>query len=203
MPPERLAGWVSRFGERHGGYEVAARAEQVELVAPDGARAELEVPFPPLPPGDDPVPSLVEHALVTRRVGALLVRKGGYAVGIFRGTELDVSKVGHSYVQGRTKAGGWSQQRFARRRANQAELAYAGAADVVAQLLLPRVDVLAAVFGGGDKGAVRAVLADPRLTRLKQLLVEPVLPTVDPRLRVLQAFPEQFRAVSVRLNALA
>lgn len=175
----------------------------MSLSAPDGARAEIQVPFPPLRLDGDTVDVVVAHALTPRTVGAVLVRKGGYGVGVFDGTELIVSKVGSAYVQGKTKAGGWSQQRYARRRANQTEQAYAAAAEVVADLLLPRVAQLAGVFGGGDKGAVHAVLDEPRLHRLRVLLTEPVLPTVDPRLRVLQAFPEQFRAVSIRLNALA
>ncbi len=177
--------------------------DQVTLTAPDGAVAEIEVPFPPLPLAGDAVETLLAHVLRPRPVGAVLVRKGGYAVGVFEGITLTASKVGSAYVQGKTKAGGWSQQRYARRRANQTEQAYAVAADVAADLLLPRAEHLVGVFGGGDRVAVHAVLDDPRLGRLRGLLVEPVLPTVDPRLRVLQAFPEQFRAVSIRLNALA
>ena len=38
-----------------------------------------------------------------------------------RRAQADHFQGGRGYVQGRTKAGGWSQQRFARRRANQAE----------------------------------------------------------------------------------
>lgn len=161
------------------------------------------MPFAPLALAGDAVSTLVAHVTLPRRVGAVLVRKGGYAVGVFDGTALTASKVGSAYVQGKTKAGGWSQQRYARRRANQTEQAYAAAADVVADLLLPRVEHLVGIFGGGDRGAVQAVLDDPRLGRVKTLLVEPVLPTVDPRLRVLQGFPEQFRAVTIRLNPLA
>lgn len=194
---------MTRFGERHGGVTSTALTDQVLLIAPDGAGAEIEVPFPPLSLAGDPVDTVVAHARLPRRVGAVLVRRGGYAVGIFDGTTLVASKVGSCYVQGRTKAGGWSQQRYARRRANQAEQAYAEAADVVATLLLPRLDELVGLFGGGDTVAVRAVLDDHRLRRLRSLLVDPVLPTVDPRLRVLQAFPAQFRAVTIRLNDLA
>ena len=40
------------------------------------------------------------------------------------------SKLDTSYVQGRTAAGGWSQQRFARRRVNQAKAAAEEAADI-------------------------------------------------------------------------
>ncbi len=61
--------------------------------------------------------------------GVLLVRKGGFAVARLAGDRLAESKVGQRHVQGRTKAGGQSQQRFARRRDNQARDAYAAAAD--------------------------------------------------------------------------
>ncbi|SEQ59021.1 hypothetical protein SAMN05421756_104162 [Microlunatus flavus] len=172
------------------------------MTAPDGAVAVLEVPFPPLPPGAGPG-AVVDHALRDRTIGAVLVRRGGYAVGRFDGRRLVASKVGSAYVQGRTKAGGWSQQRYARRRANQATQAYGEAADVVVTLLLPHVRDLEAVVGGGDDAGVQAVLADQRLAPLRPLLAPRVLPTADPRLRVLEAFGDQLREVRVRLNALA
>lgn len=203
MAPDRLTGWVDRFGERHGELVVAATTDTVELTAADGAIAWLAVGFPPLPVDHDPVSALAEHAQRNRRVGAILVRKGGYAVGRFDGSTLVSSKVGSAYVQGKTKAGGWSQQRYARRRANQADQAYAEAAEVAATVLLPYADELDAVVGGGDAGAVQAVLADRRLGPLERLLTGPVLATPDPRLRVLQAFPEQFRAIRIGLNDLA
>ena len=172
------------------------------LAAADGARAVIEVPFPPLAALAAQL-DLVEHVLLDRRVAAVLVRKGGYAVGVFHGRTLASSKVGSAYVQGKTEAGGWSQQRYARRRANQAEHAYAEAADVVATLVLPRLGELDAVVGGGDKVGVQAVLADPRLAGLRPLLLPRVLPTPDPRLRVLEAFGDQLRAVRISLNSLA
>ncbi len=178
------------------------------LTAVDGASASIAVPFPPLTAGDeltvdDLVTQLVTHVLAPRTVGAVLVRKGGHAVGVFVGSSLVSSKVGSAYVQGKTKAGGWSQQRYARRRANQTDQAYAEAADVAVAQLVPRLAELEAVVGGGDRVAVHAVLADPRLTGVLALLREPVLPTPDPRLRVLVAFSDQFRAISIWLNALA
>ena len=172
------------------------------LSAPDGAGAVVEVPFPPLLGPLEPQ-SVLAHLLVERTVGAVLVRRGGYAVGWFEGRRLLGSKVGTAYVQGRTKAGGWSQQRYARRRANQARDAYAEAADVAATLLLPHTDELVAVVGGGDAVGVHAVLADPRLAPVQALLQPRVLPTPDPRLRVLEAFGDQLREVRITLNALA
>nr|WP_198423939.1 acVLRF1 family peptidyl-tRNA hydrolase [Microlunatus antarcticus] len=197
---ERLAGWVTRFEARHGPVTTSGTAAELTLTAADGAVAVVEVPFPPLPSAAD-LPSVVEHALVDRTVGAVLVRRGGYAVGWFEGSRLIGSKVGSTYVQGTTKAGGWSQQRYARRRANQTQQAYAEAADVAATLLRPHLGELTAVVGGGDRAGVLAVLADPRLAGLGPLLQPRVLPTVDPRLRVLQAFGDQLREVRITLSA--
>ena len=92
--------------------------------------------------------------------GVLLVRKGGFAVARLAGERVVESKVGQRHVQGRTKAGGQSQQRFARRRDNQARQAYEAAADHAVRILGQRPLV---VVAGGDRAAVDEVLADPRL----------------------------------------
>lgn len=200
VPPDRVEGWLSRFAERHGAPDgaVSDDGSHLLLTAPDGATATIEVPFPPLQAGTD----LVQHLARPRTVGVLLVRRGGYAVGVFRGRELVSSKVGSGYVQGRTKAGGWSQQRFARRRTNQARHAYETAAEVAARLLAPRAD-LDAVVTGGDKTGVAQVLADPRLEPLRPLVTLRVLSVPDPRLSVLQGTPDQYLAARIELNALA
>ncbi len=196
VPAERLSGWIERFALRHGGL-IGGTAGLV-LEAVDGARADLTPPFTP-----DPDVDLIVDVLRARTVGAVLVRRGGFAVGVFDGTTLLASKVDRNYVQGKTKAGGWSQQRYARRRANQAQQAYADAAEEVLRVLGPRVDDLDAVVGGGDRAGVEAVLADPRLSAVRARWTGAVHPTPDPRLTVLQGFPEQFRAVTITLNHLA
>jgi hypothetical protein len=199
VPRERLGRWVDGFAERHGPPAVTGSPTSVVLVAPDGARAEIAVPFPPLPTAE--LAGLLAHVARDRRVGIILVRKGGYAIGVAVGGRLVGSKVGSGYVQGTTKAGGWSQQRYARRRDNQASKLYAGAAEVVARLLLP--EPLDAVVTGGDRPAVTAVLADPRLAPLRPLVGPRTYPVPDPRLRVLEAFPATYLAVQITLNALA
>jgi hypothetical protein len=192
VPAARLRRWLAGFAERHGPTQTEAGAAVVTLVGSDGARALIEVPFPPLT-GD-----LAEHVERSRRIGVLLVRRGGHAAGIFDGTELVSSKVDSSYVQGTTKAGGWSQQRYARRRANQSKAAFADAADIAARILL--AGPLDAVVCGGDRRAVDEVLADPRLAPLRPLVTGRLLNVPDPRLRVLQATPEQFLAVRISLD---
>jgi hypothetical protein len=167
--------------------ETAAAGEAVVLTAADGAVATCEVPFPPLSG------SLVEHALRPRRVGVLLVRLGGYAAGVFDGAELVASKVGSRQVHGRSAAGGQSQQRFARRREGQARVALEAAADNAVRVLLPEAARLDALV------AVDEVLGDRRLAALVPLVTGRLLDVPDPRLKVLQATPELFRAVRIRL----
>jgi hypothetical protein len=203
VPVERLARWLEGFTDRHGATVATADATEVQLAGADGDRAWLAVPFPPMPAvaaDQDPRDVLIAHALRDRTVGVVLVRRGGHAVGVFAGTELVASKVDSAYVQGTTKAGGQSQQRYARRRANQARASFADAADIAARILLPYASRLDAVICGGDRPAVAAVLADPRLRTLAHLRCEPFLSVPDPRLRILQATPEQFRAVQVTLE---
>jgi len=199
----RLQPWLDNFRRRHGEIEVALEGETVRLTAADRAEALIAVPFPPLAADGPVLESLIRHVARERHVGAILIRKGGYGVGVFAGPRLLASKVGSSYVQGKTKAGGWSQQRYARRRDNQSKQAYDQAADEAARVLLPQLSELEAVATGGDKPAVEAVLADPRLAGLRPLLLPQVFAVPDPRLRVLQAFPEQFLALTIRLNDLA
>lgn len=199
VEPERLAGWLHRFEERHGTASVAKVADSVHLCAPDGTRAECRVPFPPLPPGGiAPYADLVEHALVERRVGVLLVRMGGHAAGVFAGKRLISSKVGSRNVHGRSAAGGWSQQRFARRRENQVRAAVAAAADI-ANAVLAGAELDAVVLGG-DRRAVLSVLEDARLADLRPLVAEPLLEVPDPRLRVLERTPQLFRSVRIRIS---
>jgi hypothetical protein len=203
VPAPRLGGWLDGFTERHGATEATAGATEVVLTGADAARAWIRVPFPPLPPGAialGPRAALTEHVTRRRRIGVLLVRRGGHAVGVFDGTELIASKVGSGYVQGTTRAGGWSQKRFARRRENQAHAAFADAADVAARILLPEVARLDALICGGDRAAVLEVLGDPRLAPLAARRRDPFLAVPDPRLRVLRATPDQFLAVAISLD---
>jgi hypothetical protein len=206
VPAARLPKWLDGFADRHGGLQTRLAPDelapqQVVVSAADGSTVWIQVPFPPWQPAASrPLTSLQLHLNQPRRIGVLLVRRGGYAAGVFDGTELVSSKVGSGYVQGATKAGGWSQQRFARRRANQARHAFAEAAEVAVKILLPEAGRLTALICGGDKAAVEAALSDPRLARLLPLRTGPFLAVPDPRLKVLQATPEQFLTVNLVIH---
>jgi hypothetical protein len=193
VAPERLERWLAGFADRHGAVERRTGEDRVVLVAQDGARADLEVPFPPLQ-GD-----LLAHVLRPRRVGVLLVRLGGHACGVFDGGRLVSSKVGSRPVHGRSAAGGQSQQRFARRREGQARVALQAAADTAARVLVPAAAQIEALVRGGERTAVDAVLADPRLAPLRALAQGRVLDVPDPRQAVLERAPALYRAVRVRV----
>ncbi|MCZ7379531.1 acVLRF1 family peptidyl-tRNA hydrolase [Micromonospora sp. WMMC250] len=198
VDPARVGRWVEGFADRHGPHTTTVREYGLLLTADDGATAEVYAP-PGAPAGDD-VAGFVAAAVAPRRIGLLLARKGAVAVGVAEGGDLVVSKVDSRHVQGRTAAGGWSQQRFARRRDNQAKAAMGDAADLAVRLLLPEVARLSAVVCGGDRRAVDTVLADRRLAPLVPLRAERLLDVPEPRHAVLVAAVTAARAVHIRLR---
>jgi hypothetical protein len=142
--------------------------------------------------------ALAVHAGRPRRVGVLVVRRGGYAAAVVAGGEVRASKVGRRHVQGRTAAGGWSQQRFARRRAKQtAELADASAAVAARILAASAVDWLVT---GGDRPLVEAVLGEPALRAVAALPRGPHLAVGDPDAALVRALPVAVTKVRVTLR---
>ncbi|MGH3443857.1 MAG: acVLRF1 family peptidyl-tRNA hydrolase [Nocardioidaceae bacterium] len=197
VPPERVARWWQNFAVRHGETGFTVADGLLRGVGADNAVAEASLPFGRLYEGPaDPV-AFASSALQPGHWGLLLVRKGGFAVAALDGDEMLASKVGRRHVQGRTKAGGQSQQRFARRRDNQARVAYEAAAEHAAGILLPAHPE--ALVCGGDRAAVEAVLADPRLTHLDAVRCEPWLPVPDPRRAVLDQAAADGRSVRMQL----
>ena len=191
VAPERLTRWLENFAGRHGPWT----ADGLLLTAADGATAELSPPPGVVDPED--LETLSRAAGEPRRIGLLLARKGAVAVGVAAGTKLVVSKVDTHYVQGRTAAGGWSQQRFARRRDNQAKAAAADGAGIAARLLLPEVRTLSALVAGGDRTAVEWILAAPNLQPLAPLRSERFLDVPEPRRTVLEDAAAQARTIQI------
>ena len=198
---DRLGTWLAGFATRHGEVSVVAGPKSVLVTAADGATADVLVPYAPLQVDESlPFAGLLEHAARDRRLGVLLVRRGGYAAGVFVGSTLTASKVGKRHVQGRSAAGGWSQQRFARRREGQAREAAGAAAEASVKVLLPEASALEALVTGGDAAMLSAVLEDRRLAVLRPLVAERVLPVPDPRRTVLEAAGTALRSVSIVLT---
>lgn len=195
VEPARVARWIDGFTARHGPPEVAPTPYGLLLTAPDGATAELH--HPPGTPAAPDLPGFLDRVTAARRLGLLLARKGAVAVGVAEGPALVTSKVDTRYVQGRTAAGGWSQQRFARRRDNQAKAAMGDAAELALRLLVPVADSLDAVVAGGDRRAIDSILADRRLAPLAALRANRLLDVPEPRHAVLVDAIAAARAVRV------
>jgi Actinobacteria/chloroflexi VLRF1 release factor len=209
VEPERLAGFLERFAAGHGGaLTTTVMPQQVDVAAADGMTASIPVPFGPLVTSPEQqvglrVDDLIRHLVLPRIIGLLLVRLGGYSVGIARAGVVLTSSTGSRLVHGRSAAGGQSQQRFARRREGQARVALRAAADAAARVLLPRAAELDAVVVGGDSAALRILAADPRLTALLERAEPRVLNIAEPRRAVLDDAARRARCVEVQLRGRA
>ncbi|MEJ2856598.1 MULTISPECIES: acVLRF1 family peptidyl-tRNA hydrolase [unclassified Saccharothrix] len=202
VEPERLTGWFSRFAARHGGVaRTSVDASSFVVTAVDGASAAVSAAFGEFTPGGDfeglVLEPLLSLALASRRIGLVLVRLGGHSVGVALDGVVLVSTTDSRQVHGRNKAGGWSQQRFARRREGQARVALQAAADDVARVLLPVVGSLDAVVLGGDRQALDVLRADRRLAPVFALASPRVLDVPEPRRSVLDEAARRARAVDI------
>lgn len=199
VPPERLVGWLQRFEASHGGVAARRVDEGVSLTAEDGASAwiDLSAVQPSesnfnliLQDGVGPIDAtnaiadLARAAAVEGKSGVVLLRRGGYAVGVVEAGRLLASKTGTRYVQSRTAAGGWSQQRFARRRANQTSGLVEAAAEQVSRVFSGTE--LRQLAYGGDKALCDELIRHRLMVPLAALPRLPFLDVPDPRLQILQ-----------------
>ncbi|MEI2775786.1 MAG: acVLRF1 family peptidyl-tRNA hydrolase [Tetrasphaera sp.] len=195
MATTRLPQWIAGFHERHGG-SIPAAPRPRELIGADGTLAQL-------------------HYFDHDPLGVILVRRGGYAVARLRGGKMVLHKVGTRYVQSRTAAGGWSQQRFARRRDNQADELVTAVADHAARILIDlassatdetgeipvgRTPYGPGVIVGGDRQLVAQVLSDRRLATLRDLPRRALYDLGDPNRAVLEAAIKRGTAVRVAIS---
>jgi hypothetical protein len=128
-------------------------------------------------------------------VAALLVRLGGYAVGVFEGERLVASKVGSRFVKGRHRKGGSSANRFRRRREGQERALIDAAAETGASVLKPYRDRIEYVALGGDRAAVKQVLE--RVPWLESKALPRFFAVPEPRQRVLERLPYELYAAEV------
>lgn len=193
-----MAGWLQRYQDHHPGTTWQVNGTAATGTSPDGSVAVVEVPFAPTVRAS--LPGLLAHLEHPWHQGVVLVRRGGFAVAALEGTSIMASKVGHRYVQGRTKAGGWSQQRFARRRANQAKASFDAAAEQVGRILAPRATTLSRLATGGDRAAVSAVLDSTAARPVASVPRHWLGGVPDPRADVLRAAVEKACSVTVTLT---
>lgn len=195
----RLAGWVDRFAASHGALQEDLDADGVVLRAADGATALLRAPWPVdgrPGRGRNAVERLASLASQERRLGIILVRRGGYAVGVASGGILAASKSGSRYVQSRSAAGGSSQQRFARRRENQANALTEAVAGYAAGVFAGHA--IEYLVLGGDAALSAAVLEEKALKEYVSRKRLAFLAVADPNTTVLRKAAAD--ACSVRIE---
>ncbi len=134
------------------------------------------------------------------RIGLLIIRKGGFSVGVSRGTEIVAHRTGSRYLQGRTAAGGWSQQRFARRRDNQADAGFALSGKAVTEVVLPHISTLTRVVAGGDRAAVATVLGQRGLEPIARLLTPAMIAIGPPKRAGLDELLAKARLIHIELT---
>jgi Actinobacteria/chloroflexi VLRF1 release factor len=199
VPGPRLRGWAERFGAAHGGYRISDDDDGLRLLAGDGAEALLQAPWPMdgrPGRGADALERLASLASQPRRLGLLLVRRGGYATGIAAEGSLLAAKAGTRYVQSRTAAGGQSQQRFARRRSNQADALVEAVAEQAAGVFAAHA--FEYLVPGGDRALAEVVLLHPALKGYGQVPRLAYLDVAEPRAAVLKKAAAD--ACSVRIT---
>ena len=141
---------------------------------------------------------LFEALSEDRVVAVLLVRLGGFAVGVFEGERLVASKVGSRFVKGRHKKGGSSSGRFRRRREEQARALIEAAAETAVRVLEPWRERIELVALGGDRRAIDELLAaEPRLAWLVERRLPRFFTVEDPRQRTLERLPYDLYAAEV------
>jgi hypothetical protein len=177
---EPLAGLPGRTTYAEGAARIETGDETITVRPPFGlahARVYESVELGPL------FEALAEDHVVA----AVLVRMGGYAVGVFEGERLVASKVGSRFVKGRHKKGGSSANRFRRRREEQERALLDAAAETAARVLEPYREGIEHVAVGGDRTAAMRVAQE--LPWLAEKTLPRFFTVADPRQRELERLP--------------
>jgi predicted RNA methylase len=191
---EPLAGEPGRTMYAEGSVRVETEDEVVLVRPPFGLAHEGEYDRVELAPLFD---ALAEDHLVA----ALLVRLGGYAVGVFEGERLVASKVGTRFVKGRHKKGGSSANRFRRRREEQGRALIEDAAETALRVLEPWRERVEYAALGGDRSAVKQVLERrAELGWLRERALARFFAVAEPRLRELERLPYELYAAEVTVE---
>jgi peptide subunit release factor 1 (eRF1) len=185
---EPLAGEPGRTVYEGGAARIETAGETITVRPPFGLEHEAEYDHVELEP-------LFQALARDRVVAAVLVRLGGYAVGVFDGERLVASKVGSRFVKGRHKKGGSSANRFRRRREEQERALIDAAAETAARVLEPHRDRIEHVALGGDRGAASRVVE--RLPWLSWKVLQRFFAVPEPRQRELERLPYDLYAAEV------
>jgi hypothetical protein len=125
-----------------------------------------------------------------RALAVILVRLGGYSLGVYRGGRFVQTKTGGRFVKNRHRKGGQSQRRFERIREGQVREHFDAIHEAIHTRLEPTAGELDAVVLGGDRRTVADLLKRaPLPPALAAKLAPRVIDTPEPRLEVLEHSP--------------
>jgi len=133
-------------------------------------------------------------------IGVILIRLGKYAVGIFQGDQILDSKSGSRYVKGRHKAGGTSQQRFARIRTKQIQELFNKVCSITTEKMTPFKKQLDYIFMGGEKHTILNFSKTcPFIQSMEDKIANRIISTREPSLRELLSTPSKVWGSEVKL----
>lgn len=166
------------------------------LFVREGAAMLVLPPFPveePLDYSEMYTRPLVESLDRKRVVAVMLLRKGGFSVGFFRGDAVMDSKTDRRFVKNRHRKGGQSQRRFDRIREKQVHELFAKACGEAHEKLAEYEDEIEHVFFGGDRLTLLAFRKEcDYFERFGDRVRARVLPVAgDPRRASLDAMPRE------------
>ncbi len=194
MPTARFERWIDNFVGRHGATEFEVDPG-LRGSAVDGSTFDARLPFARSYAGPAEPGAFARSVVAPPQWGILLARRGGFAVARMAGDAMVSSKVGQRHVQGRTKAGGQSQKRFARRRDNQARAAWEAAAQHAHAHLAELVGPLVV---GGDVDGLTSVV---ELAGLDHLTLHHLGPVAgEPRRAALDEAARESLSLVVRVH---
>ena len=181
---ERLPGWVQRFEAAQGPLRIRPADGGLLLLAASGAQAELLAPWPAdgrPGRGSTELERLAALAAQARTVGLVLVRRGGYAVGVAREGRLLGAKTGTGN---------------ARRPSAPAALAGLAAAEAARLFAVSGPEYLVL---GGDRTLAAQAAAGKDLSPWAGLVRLRPLDVPDPKAAVLAAAARDAASVLVRV----
>ena len=122
--------------------------------------------------------------------GVILLRLGRYAVGVFKGDSLILSKTGTRYVKGRHKAGGTSQKRFQRIREKQIHEIFLKTCSIITEQFGQSNQDIDYIFLGGERHTLTSFRKICHyLENTTAQLLNRILPVNHPSLLSLERIP--------------
>lgn len=193
LPPEADAALAETAARSPTGAVLFVSAERAWLISP------------PLPIAESfrgsGYQTATLRALVMQRyrIAVVLLRLGGWAVGIYEGDALMTARNGGRFVKNRHRKGGQSQRRFERIREKQIDQLFAQLC-AVAESLLMGTEAIDWLFLGGDRHTVQAFRKScPAIAATKIPLSPRFLDVPEPRHETLERLPRLLYASRVTL----